>query len=822
MRTLIASCIPRRGAVIGSCAAFCALIAAALAVSASPAHAQGVQDCVTIDDIQLLNAAEAGGLRMEPPLVVRNTSRGDGFTAHVMLSCHASDIIWGVYDVKTRLPILRLDTDDAGDHVRGDGVSLTDDRVWDPDGAGPLPPVQAAHYEIYFSNGEKNLWPDDKKSMQPDSRYLLQIAVVPTADPSDRIKYFDITVPESVGDGIFDRILNAVRPENLIRTTATGIANGTQSIGCSAVGEAGGVPPNNCDEDDAVSGGTGARPVVSAVNFLSMPRGSKSECYADGEYVEVEVRFNRELVPVEYSGAGTSADPYQLRNARWAHEHLFLQLEMNDAPDPYNPGSDTPYRYARYDGDVISSHQKGWVFYYEIQRQDYIPNHGIGIHGLVLRDDPDTGESPTLGSPPWDGIAHAKLDPERGISPGTAPIGWYISDSVHSSGIVFPSHSASASDRRHCVNGAIKDKVLIEELELTTFAGLLIGTPAHLTYEREITARGWRVAMNIVYAVLLPIIIGWMGMTLIVKPLVGGQDVEWHEMIPRLILGLVAAASSYWWIRLLIDLADALSQYVAHALSVSPGDLIVLSGKAMTIFLGAAAIGLVKVFVALYLIFILFGLLIISQFIIRIVMLNLLIILAPIGMSMWILPHTAGWGRKWLSMFMITLWQHALQLMAFALAISFVKAVIPGSGDISEATGGSVDSLFWSLLLGIAGMYLTFRLPSMLGAGDVYEGMLRYIYMATNTISNAPSALSGIAGGLGGAVGGGLGGGFSFLTQHGGQGGGLTGILGGLGRQIQSTTMGSPGPAAPGQAPGPVTGGLPIMQAFRAFRGGNP
>ena len=808
MRTLIASCIPRRGAVIGSCAAFCALVAAALAVSASPAHAQSVQDCVTIDDIQLLNAADVGGLRMDPPLVVRNSSRGDGFTAHVMLSCHASDIIWGVYDIETRMPIPRLDTDDTNDFVRGDGVSLTDDRIWDPDGVGPLPPVQAAHYEIYFSNGEKNLWPDDKKSMQPDSKYLLQIQVVPTADPSSRVKLFDITMPESVGDGIFDRILRAVSPTNLIRTIVGGIASGTQSVGCSAVGEAGGVPPNNCDEDDTVSGGAGAKPVVSAVNFLSTPRGNKSECYAAGETVEIEVRFNRELVPVEYSGAGTSADPYQLRNARWAHEHLFLQLEMNDVGSP-----PTPYRYARYDGAVISSHQKGWVFHYEIQRQDYIPNQGIGVHGLVLRDDPDTGRPPDVGgSPPWDGIAHAKLDPERGLSPGTAPIGWYISDSVYHTGAIdFPTHyAAAAAGLRQCVNGSVEDKVLVEELELTTFSGLLIGTPAHLTYEREITARGWRVAMNIVYAVLIPIIIGWMGLTLIVKPMVGGQDVEWHEMIPRLILGLVAAASSYWWIRLLIDLADALSQYVAHALSVSPGDLIVLSGKAIAVFVAAAGIGLVKVFVVLYLIFILFGLLIIVQFIIRIVMLNLLIILAPIGMSMWILPHTAGWGRKWLSMFMITLWQHALQLMAFALAISFVKAVIPGSGDISEATGGSVDALFWSLLLGIAGMYLTFKLPSMLGAGDVYEGMLRYIYMATNTLGNAPRALSGIAGGIGGGVG--------FLAQHGGQGGGMSGILGGLGSQIQSSAMGSPGPAAPGGGPGPVTGGLPIIQAFRALR----
>ena len=555
MLSIIVSCIPRRGAVIGLCAAFgafatlCALVAAALMVSASTAHAQGLQDCGNIDNITLLNAAEAGGLEMEPPLAVRNASRGDSFTAHAMLSCKAKEIAWSVYELDTRLPVPRLDTADATDYVRGDGVQLQDDRLWDSDGAGPLAPVYAAHYEIYFSNGEKNLWPDDKKSLLPDRRYLLQLVVTPHADPSNRVKIFEITLPESVGNGIFDRLLDTVRPNNIIRAAATGVASGTQAVGCSAVGEAGGTPPNNCDENDVVAGAVGAQPVIAAVNFLSMPRKNKSECYAAGETVEIEVRFNREVMAVADTGSGAAR---QLRPSRWAREHLFLQLEMNNI-------AGSQYRYARYDGG-FQSHQKGWVFKYDIDKNDQVSGQGIGIRDLVLRDDPDTGESPNnTSSPPVDGRIHAKLDPESGASAAA----WFISNSIHSTGaIVFPSYAPADVDPAQCVDGSVEDKVLIKELELTTFSGMLVGTPSHLTYEREITARGWRVAMNVVYAVLIPLIIGWMGLTIIVKPLVGGQDVEWHEMIPRLILGLIAAASSYWWVRLLIDLADALSQYV--------------------------------------------------------------------------------------------------------------------------------------------------------------------------------------------------------------------------------------------------------------------
>ena len=45
-------------------------------------------------------------------------------------------------------------------------------------------------------------------------------------------------------------------------------------------------------------------------------------------------------------------------------------------------------------------------------------------------------------------------------------------------------------------------------------------------------------------------------------------------MVPRLVLGLVAAASSLWWCALVLDVADAVSGFIAVSLNVTPGDLL--------------------------------------------------------------------------------------------------------------------------------------------------------------------------------------------------------------------------------------------------------
>ena len=53
----------------------------------------------------------------------------------------------------------------------------------------------------------------------------------------------------------------------------------------------------------------------------------------------------------------------------------------------------------------------------------------------------------------------------------------------------------------------------------------------------------------------LAVILGWMGLSFIVQEHLGRHQSGWREMVPRLVLGLTAAASSLWWCALVIDVA---------------------------------------------------------------------------------------------------------------------------------------------------------------------------------------------------------------------------------------------------------------------------
>ena len=91
---------------------------------------------------------------------------------------------------------------------------------------------------------------------------------------------------------------------------------------------------------------------------------------------------------------------------------------------------------------------------------------------------------------------------------------------------------------------------------------ILTGTPPDLTYGHEMVRQAWTVVW-VIASGALAVIIGWMGLSLIMSEHLGRQQVGWREKVPRLGLGLVAAASSLWWCALVLDVADAVSGFVA-------------------------------------------------------------------------------------------------------------------------------------------------------------------------------------------------------------------------------------------------------------------
>ena len=125
-------------------------------------------------------------------------------------------------------------------------------------------------------------------------------------------------------------------------------------------------------------------------------------------------------------------------------------------------------------------------------------------------------------------------------------------------------------------------------------------------------------------------------------------------MVPRLVLGLVGAASSLWWCALVIDVADAVSGFIATSLGVTASDFLRSTLDTLLQAVEAGSVGMGLLMSVLYLIYGFFVLYVLIQMVLRVALIDILLALAPIALGLWILPHTANWGKQWLRTFMLT------------------------------------------------------------------------------------------------------------------------------------------------------------------------
>ena len=131
---------------------------------------------------------------------------------------------------------------------------------------------------------------------------------------------------------------------------------------------------------------------------------------------------------------------------------------------------------------------------------------------------------------------------------------------------------------------------------------IFTGTPPGLTYDHEIVRQAWMTVWAITSGALMAIL-GWMGLSFIVQEHLGRHQSGWREMVPRLVLGLTAAASSLWWCALVIAVAHAVSQFIAVELDVTPGALLRAPLEPLLTAVETANTGLAVFIALLYLVF---------------------------------------------------------------------------------------------------------------------------------------------------------------------------------------------------------------------------
>lgn len=220
-------------------------------------------------------------------------------------------------------------------------------------------------------------------------------------------------------------------------------------------------------------------------------------------------------------------------------------------------------------------------------------------------------------------------------------------------------------------------------------------TPASGSYESETVRSLWDFSRAIANAGLA-LIVMWGGFNIIVKEHTRSPYHGAMELLPRVILGALAANLSLELARLVIDTNNALAAGVGQ---------VGLPGYDQA---GATQEGVALVFVALA--YGVIALLLVFQMLMRLALIDVLLVLAPVMMLLWVLPQTQGWTRWWTNLFPITVFQQTVQMVVLRLGASLMV----------ELTPGSASNALLTLLLGIAVCWLTLKVPSLL-RGQVHQ-----------------------------------------------------------------------------------------------------
>ena len=229
-------------------------------------------------------------------------------------------------------------------------------------------------------------------------------------------------------------------------------------------------------------------------------------------------------------------------------------------------------------------------------------------------------------------------------------------------------------------------------------------TPPEGSYDNRVVTDLWNVVRRAALA-LLGVIVTIGGLNVLLKDRIGAPYHEAAEFLARVPLGAALASASLWLVQLPIDLNNALCGLVG--------------GTAMTAWLDAPA-G-VQTFASLIagLLYLIFALCLLLQMVLRLALIDVLIVVAPLALVCWVLPQTQGWARQWTSTFTAAVFVQFVQVVTLKLGTALFVDLTPQS---------SVAGALLPSILGIATLVLTLRIPDIMrSAGGGGFGIARLI-----------------------------------------------------------------------------------------------
>jgi hypothetical protein len=161
-------------------------------------------------------------------------------------------------------------------------------------------------------------------------------------------------------------------------------------------------------------------------------------------------------------------------------------------------------------------------------------------------------------------------------------------------------------------------------------ANFITQTPRSLTYANE-EIRGLHGIMQRAANAALVLIATMGALNALVRAHFGLRYHSLSEFVPRLLVGAILVNTALWWCQFAIDVNNALAAVIGDA---TPPNWNALNGVHQTL-----------VDIVLGLVYVIVGLLLVLQMLLRLAWIDVLMVAAPLAAACWVLPQTQGWAR---------------------------------------------------------------------------------------------------------------------------------------------------------------------------------
>jgi hypothetical protein len=223
----------------------------------------------------------------------------------------------------------------------------------------------------------------------------------------------------------------------------------------------------------------------------------------------------------------------------------------------------------------------------------------------------------------------------------------------------------------------------------------LTRTPENLSYDNDLVKQ-YATATQVLANGLLAVVVLLSGYNVMLRPYMGATYASALEFLPRLLLGVILINTAAWWCRLAIDANNAACDVFGAPTIAEAVSRVLVVVVDPTHLLGPLML-LVAVVMAI---------LLLVQQLMRLALVDVLLILAPLAALLWILPQSQAWGRLWGRLFVATVLSQAVQVLTLRLGFNLAT-------DLPQLSAAGV----LQPLLGIATLALALKIPSLMGGG---------------------------------------------------------------------------------------------------------